>query len=86
MKPGASTAGEFVPAEVIERRIYLIRGQKVMFDGDLARLYGVPTRAFNQAVKRNLERFPVDFMFQLSPEEAERMRSQFVVPVLVLSA
>jgi len=62
--------------------ICLVRGQKVLLDNDLARLYGVETRALNQAVKRNVERFPEDFMFQLSPDEAEawlRSRSQFVI-------
>ncbi len=68
-----------VRTELIERRIYLIRGQKVMLDTDLASLYRVETRALVQAVKRNLDRFPEDFMFQLSPEEAEYMRSQFVI-------
>ncbi len=67
-----------VPIEVIERRIFLIRGQKVMFDADLAALYQVPTRALNQAVKRNLSRFPPDFMFQLSRKELEDWRSQIV--------
>jgi hypothetical protein len=55
-------------AAQIERRILLIRGQKVMLDSDLAALYGVETKALNQAVKRNLERFPDDFMFQLTAE------------------
>jgi tRNA isopentenyl-2-thiomethyl-A-37 hydroxylase MiaE len=68
-----------VPIALIERRTYLIRGQKVMVDTDLADLYRVETRILVQAVKRNLERFPGDFMFQLSPEEAESMRSQFVI-------
>ena len=67
-----------VPAEVIQSKIYLIRGHKVMFDGDLAKLYGVPTKVFNQQVKRNLKRFPGDFMFQLSLEEVQNLRSQFV--------
>src|ERR1700694_4050222 len=67
-----------VPVELIERRIYLIRGQKVMLDNDLAELYQVPTKVLNQAIKRNLARFPDDFMFQLTPEEAESLRSQFV--------
>ncbi|MEW5995598.1 MAG: ORF6N domain-containing protein [Candidatus Zixiibacteriota bacterium] len=58
-----------VPVERIERSILLIRGQKVMLDSDLADLYGVPTKALNQAVKRNKERFPKDFMFQLTGEE-----------------
>jgi hypothetical protein len=68
-----------VPAPFIERRIYVIRGQKVMVDSDLAELYQVPTKALNQAVKRNLDRFPDDFMFQLSNAETGGLnRSQFV--------
>jgi hypothetical protein len=67
-----------VPVEVIERNIYLVRSQKVMLDAGLARLYQVSTKAFNQAVKRNLERFPGDFMFQLVPGEATNLRSQNV--------
>jgi hypothetical protein len=67
-----------VPIEVIEKRIFVIRGQKVMIDSDLADLYGVQTRVLNQAVKRNLRRFPKDFMFQLSSEEYGVLRSQFV--------
>jgi hypothetical protein len=63
----------------IERKIYLIRGQKVMLDSDLAELYGVSTAQFNQAVKRNRKRFPADFMFQLNKSEAESLRSQFVM-------
>ena len=65
-----SSAGNLpVPAELIERRIYLLRGQKVMLSPDLADLYQIETRALVQAVKRNIERFPPDFMFQLSAEE-----------------
>jgi hypothetical protein len=68
-----------IPAERIERRILLLRGEKVMLDFDLAELYGVATKTLNQAVKRNLERFPADFMFPLSEEEALLiMRSQIV--------
>ena len=67
-----------IPAEVIERKIYLVRGHKVMLDSDLAKLYGVPTKAFNQAVKRNIDRFPDDFVFQLSDEELKNWRSQIV--------
>jgi hypothetical protein len=67
-----------IPAEIIQNKIYLIRGHKVMFDVDLAKLYGVPTKVFNQQVKRNLKRFPDDFMFQLNTEEAQNLRSQFV--------
>jgi len=77
-KRGSSTA-IVKPAGLaaqIERRILLIRGQKVMLDSDLAALYGVETKALNRAVKRNLERFPDDFMFQLTPEEAECLRCQ----------
>ena len=60
----------------IEQRIYLIRGQKVMLDSDLAELYGVETKALNRAVKRNIELFPEDFMFQLSGEEWDNLRYQ----------
>jgi hypothetical protein len=69
---------ELIPAERIENRIYLIRGQKVMLDKDLANLYEVKTKALNQAIGRNIERFPEDFMFQLTWPETERLRSQFV--------
>lgn len=60
-----------VAAEVIATRILELKGKKVMLDSDLAKLYGVPVKVFNQAVKRNIKRFPDDFMFQLSWEEAE---------------
>lgn len=60
----------------IERRIFAVRGQKVMLDSDLAHLYGVPTKRLNEQVRRNLGRFPPDFMFQLSAEEASALRSQ----------
>ena len=60
-----------IPAERIERRILFLRGQKVMLDFELAELYGVEARTLNQAVKRNSERFPDDFMFQLSAEETQ---------------
>jgi hypothetical protein len=66
------------PVGLIERRIYLIRGQKVMLSPDLADLYQVETRALVQAVKRNIERFPEDFLFQLSAEEYANLKSQFV--------
>ena len=65
-----------IPAERIERSILLIRGQKVMLDHDLADLYGVETKNLNKAEKRNLDRFPTDFMFQLSAEETEALRFQ----------
>ena len=68
-----------LPAERIEQAIYLIRGQRVMLDFDLAALYQVTTKALNQAVRRNRERFPEDFMFQPSPEESKELnRSQIV--------
>jgi hypothetical protein len=68
-----------VPLDRIERSILLIRGEKVMLDADLAELYGVETKALNQAVKRNPERFPEDFMFRLTQAEAEELnRSQIV--------
>lgn len=65
--------------DVIQNKIYEIRGQKVMLDRDLAEMYGVETRTLNQAVKRNGERFPCDFMFQLTDEETQDWRSQFVM-------
>lgn len=65
-----------IPAQLIERRIYLIRGEKVMLDEDLAELYQVETKMLNRAVKRNLDRFPQDFMFELSKEEYESLRYQ----------
>lgn len=71
-----------VPVERIERAILFIRGEKVMLDSDLAEIYGVETRVLNQAVKRNANRFPADFMFQLTGEEAaaiRRSRSQSVI-------
>jgi hypothetical protein len=67
-----------IPVERIERAILLIRGQKVMLDKDLAKLYGVQTRVLIQAVKRNVTRFPDDFLIQLTWEEAEALRSQIV--------
>ncbi|MCP9494537.1 MAG: ORF6N domain-containing protein [Pyrinomonadaceae bacterium MAG19_C2-C3] len=74
----ASASSVLVPIEIIEQRIYLVRNQKVMLDQDLAQLYEVENRTLIQAVKRNLDRFPEDFMFQFDAEEAEAMRSQFV--------
>ena len=65
--------------QVIQNKIYEIRGQKVMLDRDLADMYGVETRVLNQAVKRNAERFPEDFMFQLTHEEFENWKSQIVM-------
>lgn len=65
-----------VPLERIERAIILVRGEKVMLDSDLAEIYGVETGALNRAAKRNEKRFPPDFMFQLTPGEAEALRCQ----------
>src|SRR5262245_11276891 len=67
-----------IPPERIERSILLIRGHKVLLDMDLAVLYGVQTKALNQAVGRNRDRFPADFMFRLNTEELKNWRSQFV--------
>ena len=64
---------------IIQRKIFEIRGQKVILDRDLAALYQVETRVLNQAVKRNIERFPEDFMFQLTREEWQILKSQFVI-------
>lgn len=71
-----------IPIEIIENKIYLIRSQKVMIDSDLADLYSVETKVLIQAVKRNINRFPGDFMFQLSKAEFENLRSHFVTSKL----
>ena len=68
-----------VPIGQIEQRILLIRGQRVMLDADLAKLYGVETRVLNQAGRRNPDRFPEDFMFRLTEAETKSLRSQFVI-------
>lgn len=73
---------EIIPAEQIARQIFYFRGEKVLLDFDLATLYGVATKALNQAVKRNRERFPDDFMFQLTTEEVLVLRSQNVTSSL----
>lgn len=67
-----------IPIERIAASIYVVRGQKVLLDADLAALYRVETKAFNQAVRRNQERFPPDFLFQLTMDEASSLRSQIV--------
>ena len=67
-----------IPDEIVLRKIYLIRGQKVMLDRDLAELYGVETKVLKQAVRRNIDRFPDDFMFEMTKDELENWRSQFV--------
>ncbi|MDD2711101.1 MAG: ORF6N domain-containing protein [Verrucomicrobiae bacterium] len=72
-----TTKVSIIPAGRIEQSIYLIRGHRVMLDRDLAALYGVETGNLNKAVKRNPDRFPTDFMFQLTREEAESLRFQF---------
>lgn len=68
-----------VPAEIIESKILLIRGKKIMLDPDLAQLYGAETRVLIQAVKRKISRFPEEFMFQLTKKEHESLRSQSVI-------
>jgi len=70
------TRGALVPVDQIARTIYVIRGHRVMLDADLALLYGVTTKRLNEAVKRNLGRFPGDFMFRLTAEETANLRSQ----------
>ena len=70
------TMKDLIPTERIEQAIFLIRGQKVLLDADLALIYGVPTKVLNQAVKRNLRRFPSDFVFRLTAEELEAIQSQ----------
>lgn len=69
---------KIIPDETIIRKIYVLRGQKVMLDFDIAALYQVATKVLNQAIKRNAERFPDDFMFRLTVKEWQNMRSQFV--------
>ena len=71
-------ANEIIIQEKIAQSIYTMRNTKVMMDSALAEMYGVPTKVLNQAVKRNKERFPDDFMFQLTHMEWENLRSQFV--------
>ena len=66
-----------VPAEIIEKKILLIRGEKVMLDSDLAELYGVEVKHLKRQVRRNIDRFPEDFMIQLSKEEYDSLRSHF---------
>ena len=78
MKKQKDTKSTLIPQEYVESKILFIRDKKVMLDRDLALLYGVETKVFNQAVKRNIGRFPEDFMFQLSKDEYDSLRSQFV--------
>ena len=70
---------EMIPVEIITKKILIIRGRKVILDRDIAELYGVETRVINQAVRRNINRFPKDFMFQLSKKEFENWKSQIVI-------
>lgn len=77
MEKDAQTIVLAIPDEVLMNKIYLIRGQKVMIDSDLSELYGVETRRLNEQVKRNIPRFPEDFMFQLSEDEFKNLKSQF---------
>jgi len=76
--PGENTS--IIPHEAIQSKILILRGKKVMLDRDLAMLYGVETRILIQAVKRNVERFPEDFMFQLVEQEFKNLISQIVIP------
>lgn len=75
-----------MPKERIENKIFFIRSKKVMIDSDLAKLYGVETKVFNQAVKRNLKRFPNDFMFRLNKQERKIWESQFLRSQFVTSS
>ena len=75
---GKTISQSLVSVEQIERSILFIRGEKVMLDADLAALYGVQTKVLLQAVKRNIKRFPSDFMFQLTKKEFDLLRSQIV--------
>jgi hypothetical protein len=68
-----------LPDEIIINKIYVMRGEKVMIDKDLAELYGVETRRLNEQVRRNLSRFPEDFMFRMTPSEMENWKSQIVI-------
>ncbi len=78
MKEKESTRNIALSEEILVSKIYVIRGQKVMIDRDLAELYGVETKVLKQAVKRNIDRFPPDFMFEMTKDELQNWRSQFV--------
>jgi len=71
---------DLIPQEIVERKIYLLRGHKVMLDKDLAKLYGVKPIRLREQVKRNINRFPKDFMFQLNEKETDFMVSHFAIP------
>jgi len=78
LKNMAKTGKELMlPDELVMNKIYLIRGQKVMLDRDLAELYGVETKRLKEAIRRNIDRFPKDFMFEMTIEELENWRTQF---------
>jgi len=77
-KNGMTLMASTIPIERITEKIYMIRSQKVMLDRDLAELYGVETKVLKQSVRRNISRFPEDFMFELTKEEFQNWRSQFV--------
>src|SRR5690242_12072408 len=77
--PKSTSPLKQVPEQTIVEKIYIIRGLKVMLDRDLAEMYGVPTFRLNEAVKRNITRFPEDFMFQLTKEENDSLRSQIAI-------
>ena len=78
-KQAVQKATSLVSVEIIQNKIYMIRGHKVMLDRDLAELYEVPTTRLKEQVRRNLKRFPSDFMFELTWEEAESSRSQIAI-------
>jgi len=83
MKAGGKSVGSaIVPIGKVEQAILFVRGERVILDADLAGLYGVETRALNQAITRNIDRFPEDFMFQLTTVEASHLRSQFAISSL----
>ena len=73
----AKSEGLLIPDELVLNKIYLIRGQKVMLDKDLAELYGVETKRLKEAIRRNIQRFPEDFMFELTQVEFESLRTHF---------
>lgn len=77
--PKSKQTSAIVPSQQIAGRIFFLRGIRVLLDSDLAKLYGVRTAALNQAVQRNTDRFPEDFMFQVNDRDAEALRSQFVI-------
>jgi hypothetical protein len=83
MVTNANPSESLIPPEQIESAVLLIRGQRVLLDRDLAALYGVTTSNLNKAVKRNLDRFPADFMFQLTMDEAQAVAgSRFQIGIL----